>query len=48
LPFAVQSIMLYVFGVGMNFFAFFTSQLFKISDEKIGKINAPYSFKLMH
>ncbi|CAB4027520.1 probable UDP-sugar transporter SLC35A4, partial [Paramuricea clavata] len=34
LPFAVQSIMLYVFGVGMNFFAFFTSQLFKTSDEK--------------
>ena len=31
--------MLYVFGVGMNFFAFFVSQLLRTSDEKLGKFN---------
>ncbi|XP_028399157.1 probable UDP-sugar transporter protein SLC35A4 isoform X2 [Dendronephthya gigantea] len=37
LPFAVQSIMLYIFGVGMNFFAFFVSQLLRASsNENLG------------
>jgi hypothetical protein len=31
--------MLYIFGVGMNFFAFFMSQLWRASDEDSGKMN---------